>query len=197
MAGSVNKVILVGNLGANPELKYLPSGQPVCEFRIATSESYRDRNEQLQERTEWHRIVVWGKAGENCGKFLTKGQKVYIDGRLQTRSWDDKEGKKQYITEIVANQVVFLSGPRGGAEDGARAGGAEAGYGGPPSGGGYGGGGGGGYGGGERSGGRGYGRGSGGGGGGGGSEPAYAPPAAPAAADMGDFGGAADDDIPF
>jgi len=195
MAGSVNKVILVGNLGANPELKYLPSGQPVCEFRIATSESYRDRNEQLQERTEWHRIVVWGKAGENCGKFLTKGQKVYIDGRLQTRSWDDKEGKKQYITEIVANQVVFLSGPRGGAEDGARAGGAEAGYGGPPSGGGYGGGGGGGYGGGERSGGRGYGRGS--GGGGGGSEPAYAPPAAPAAADMGDFGGAADDDIPF
>ena len=195
MAGSVNKVILVGNLGANPELKYLPSGQPVCEFRIATSESYRDRNEQLQERTEWHRIVVWGKAGENCGKFLTKGQNVYIDGRLQTRSWDDKEGKKQYITEIVANQVVFLSGPRGGAEDGARAGGAEAGYGGPPSGGGYGGGGGGGYGGGERSGGRGYGRGS--GGGGGGSEPAYAPPAAPAAADMGDFGGAADDDIPF
>lgn len=194
MAGSVNKVILVGNLGANPELKYLPSGQPVCEFRIATSESYRDRNEQLQERTEWHRIVVWGKAGENCGKFLTKGQKVYIDGRLQTRSWDDKEGKKQYITEIVANQVVFLSGPRGGAEDGARAGGGEAGYGGPPSGGGYGGGGGG-YGGGERSGGRSYGRGS--GGGGGGSEPAYAPPAAPAAADMGDFGGAADDDIPF
>ena len=201
MAGSVNKVILVGNLGANPELKYLPSGQPVCEFRIATSESYRDRNEQLQERTEWHRVVVWGKAGENCGKFLTKGQKVYIDGRLQTRTWDDKEGKKQYMTEIVANQVVFLSGPRGGAEDGARASGGEGGYGGPPSGGGgYGGGGGGygggGYGGGERGGGRSYGRGGGGGGGGGG-EPAYAPPAAPPAADMGDFGGAADDDIPF
>lgn len=203
MAGSVNKVILVGNLGANPELKYLPSGQPVCEFRIATSESYRDRNEQLQERTEWHRVVVWGKAGENCGKFLTKGQKVYIDGRLQTRTWDDKEGKKQYMTEIVANQVVFLSGPRGGAEDGARASGGEGGYGGPPSGGGgYGGGGGGGgyggggggYGGGERGGGRSYGRG---GGGGGGGEPAYAPPAAPPAADMGDFGGAADDDIPF
>lgn len=194
MAGSVNKVILVGNLGTNPELKYLPSGQPVCEFRIATSESYRDRNEQLQERTEWHRIVVWGKAGENCGKFLTKGQKVYVDGRLQTRTWDDKDGKKQYMTEVVANQVVFLSGPRGGAEDGARAGG-EGGYGGPPSGGGYGGGDRGGYGGGDRGGGggRGYGRGAGGGGG----EPAYAPPAAPAAADMGDFGGAADDDIPF
>ena len=91
MAGSVNKVILIGNLGVNPEVKYLPSGQPVCEFRIATSESYRDRNEQLQERTEWHRVVVWGKAGENCGKYLTKGQKVYIenikakgpDGRTQ------------------------------------------------------------------------------------------------------------------
>lgn len=195
MAGSVNKVILVGNLGTNPELKYLPSGQPVCEFRIATSESYRDRNEQLQERTEWHRIVVWGKAGENCGKFLTKGQKVYVDGRLQTRTWDDKDGKKQYMTEVVANQVVFLSGPRGGAEDGARAAGGEGGYGGPPSGGGYGGGDRGGYGGGDRGGGggRGYGR----GGGGGGGEPAYAPSAAPAAADMGDFGGAADDDIPF
>lgn len=201
MAGSVNKVILIGNLGANPELKYLPSGQPVCEFRIATSESYRDRNEQLQERTEWHRVVVWGKSGENCGKYLTKGQKVYIDGRLQTRTWDDKEGKKQYMTEVVANQVVFLSGPRGGAEEGARPGGGEAGYGGAPSGGyGGGGGGGGGYGGerggGERGGGRSYGRGGGGGGGGGG-EPAYAPPPPQAGADMGDFGGAADDDIPF
>jgi single-strand DNA-binding protein len=202
MAGSVNKVILIGNLGANPELKYLPSGQPVCEFRIATSESYRDRNEQLQERTEWHRVVVWGKSGENCGKYLTKGQKVYIDGRLQTRTWDDKEGKKQYMTEVVANQVVFLSGPRGGAEEGARPGGGEAGYGGAPSGGyGGGGGGGGGYGGGggggERGGGRSYGRGGGGGGGGGGGEPSYAPPPPQAGADMGDFGGAADDDIPF
>lgn len=183
MAGSVNKVILVGNLGANPELKYLPSGQPVCEFRIATSETYRDRNEQTQERTEWHRIVVWGKTGENCAKFLTKGQKVYIDGRLQTRTWDDKEGKKQYMTEVVANQVVFLSGPRGGAEEGARGG--ES-YSAPGGGGGY-----------ERGGG-GYERGGGGRGGYGRGEPSPAQPSGPPpSADMGDFGGAADDDIPF
>ena len=179
MAGSVNKVILIGNLGVNPEVKYLPSGQPVCEFRIATSESYRDRNEQLQERTEWHRVVVWGKAGENCGKYLTKGQKVYIDGRLQTRSWDDKEGKKQYMTEIVANSVVFLGG--GGArEEGAHSGGGYAsresyGGGGGASGGGYGG-----------------------GGGGGGNRYARPAPAEAAPAmhnDPGDF--AAEDDIPF
>lgn len=119
MAGSVNKVIILGNLGQNPEVKYLPSGQAVCEMRIATSETYRDRNEQPQERTEWHRVVVWGKTGENCGKYLQKGQKVYVEGRIQTRSWDDKEGKKQYMTEVVANQVVFLGG-RGG-EDGPRA----------------------------------------------------------------------------
>ena len=122
MAGSVNKVIILGNLGQNPEVKYLPSGQAVCEMRIATSETYKDRNEQPQERTEWHRVVVWGKTGENCGKYLQKGQKVYIEGRIQTRSWDDKEGKKQYMTEVVANQVVFLGGGRGG-EDSPRSGG--------------------------------------------------------------------------
>ena len=116
MAGSVNKVIVIGHLGANPELKYLPSGQAVCEMRIATSETYRDRNEQPQERTEWHRVVVWGKTAENCSKFLQKGRQVYIEGRLQTRTWDDKEGKKQYMTEVVANQVVFLGG--GGRGDG-------------------------------------------------------------------------------
>lgn len=126
MAGSVNKVIILGNLGQNPEVKYLPSGQAVCEMRIATSETYRDRNEQPQERTEWHRVVVWGKTGENCGKYLQKGQKVYVEGRIQTRSWDDKEGKKQYMTEVVANQVVFLGG-RGG-EDGPRSGGGERSY---------------------------------------------------------------------
>ena len=97
MAGSVNKVIVIGHLGANPEIKYLPSGQPVCEMRIATSETYRDRNDQPAERTEWHRIVVWGKTAENCAKFLTKGQQVYVEGRLQTRSWDDKDGNKRYI----------------------------------------------------------------------------------------------------
>jgi single-strand DNA-binding protein len=138
MAGSVNKVIVIGHLGANPELKYLPSGQPVCEMRVATSETYRDRNEQPQERTEWHRIVVWGKTAENCSKFLQKGRQVYIEGRLQTRSWDDKEGKKQYMTEIVANSVVFLGGG-GGREEGARESGGyaprEAAYGGGSSGG--------------------------------------------------------------
>ena len=115
MAGSVNKVIVLGNLGANPELKYLPSGQAVCEMRIATSETYKDRNEQPQERTEWHRVTVWGKTAENCSKFLQKGRQVYVEGRLQTRSWDDKEGKKQYMTEVVANQVVFLGGGGAGA----------------------------------------------------------------------------------
>lgn len=116
MAGSVNKVIVLGNLGAKPELKYLPSGQPVCEMRIATSETYKDKNDQTQERTEWHRIVAWGKQGENCAKFLDKGSKAYVEGRLQTRSWDDKEGKKHYMTEIVAQNVVFLT--RGGGQAG-------------------------------------------------------------------------------
>lgn len=116
MAGSVNKIIVLGHLGANPELKYLPSGQAVCEMRVATSETYRDRNDQPAERTEWHRITVWGKTAENCSKFLQKGRQVYVEGRLQTRSWDDKEGKKQYMTEIVANQVVFLGGGGGRSE---------------------------------------------------------------------------------
>src|SRR5690349_17557445 len=111
--GSVNKVILLGNLGQNPELKYLPSGQPVCEMRIATTEVFRDRNEQQQERTEWHRVVIYGKQAENCAKFLAKGRQVFLEGRIQTRSWDDKEGKKQYMTEVVANQVVFIGGGRG------------------------------------------------------------------------------------
>lgn len=187
MAGSVNKVIVLGNLGANPELKYLPSGQAVCEMRIATTETYRDRNEQPQERTEWHRVVVWGKTAENCAKYLQKGRQVYVEGRLQTRSWDDKEGKKQYMTETVANQVVFLGGGagRGGAEDGGRPA-QSGGYGGEAAGGYGGGGGGGGYGGGAPSaaspggGGRGYSR---------NAEPAPPPSDGP------EFGG--EDDIPF
>ena len=175
MAGSVNKVIVIGHLGANPELKYLPSGQPVCEMRVATSETYRDRNEQPQERTEWHRIVVWGKTAENCSKFLQKGRQVYIEGRLQTRSWDDKEGKKQYMTEIVANSVVFLGGG-GGREEGARESGGYA-----PREAAYGGGGNGGS---SSSGGSGrYSR----------PAPAEAPP--PMSSEPGDF--AAEDDIPF
>lgn len=105
---SVNKVILIGNLGRAPELKNLPSGQTVCSFTIATSETYKDKNDQKQERTEWHRIVVWGKTGENCAKYLDKGSKIYLEGKLQTRSWDDKEGNKKYVTEINAFQVTFL-----------------------------------------------------------------------------------------
>lgn len=135
MAASVNKVILIGNLGAKPELKYLPSGQAVCEMRIATNESFTDKNQQKQERTEWHRVVVWGKQGENCAQYLDKGRACYVEGRLQTRSWDDKNsGEKRYMTEIVANTVQFLGG-----RDGGGGGGGGGGYG-PPRGGGGGGG---------------------------------------------------------
>lgn len=110
MAGSVNKVILLGNLGADPELKYLPSGQAVCEMRVATTFEYKDKSDQKQERTEWHKVVMWGKTAENAAKHLHKGQQVYIEGRLQTRSWNSPDGKKNYTTEVVADQVVFLSG---------------------------------------------------------------------------------------
>src|SRR5512135_1810000 len=110
MAGGVNKVILVGNLGADPDMRYTPSGQGVCELRVATSESWNDKNGQRQERVEWHRIVVWGKRAEVCSKYLSKGRSVYVEGRIQTRTYDDKEGNKRYITEIVAQDVQFLGG---------------------------------------------------------------------------------------
>src|SRR5713226_3738935 len=111
MAGSgVNKVILIGNLGKDPEVRYTPGGQAVANFTIATNEAWTDKQGQKQERTEWHRIVVWGKTAENCGEYLSKGRQVYIEGRLQTREWTNKEGAKQYTTEVVANQVLFLQG---------------------------------------------------------------------------------------
>jgi|SRR5579883_891423 len=114
MAGSVNKVILIGNLGANPELKYLPSGQPVCELRIATNDVWMDKNNQRQERTEWHRVEVWAKQAEHCSKYLQKGSKVYVEGTLRTDSWDDKTtGEKRYSTKIRALTVQFLD-PRAG-----------------------------------------------------------------------------------
>lgn len=113
MAGGVNKVILVGYLGQDPDMRYTPSGQGVCELRLATSESWNDKNGQRQERTEWHRIVVWGKRAEVCSKYLAKGRQVYVEGRIQTRSYDDKEGQKRYITEIIANDVQFLGGGKG------------------------------------------------------------------------------------
>lgn len=104
----VNKVILVGRLGTDPELKYTQGGQPVARLSVATSEQWTDKNGQKQERTEWHRVVVWGKLGELCGKYLTKGRQAYVEGRLQTRSWEDQQGQKRYSTEIVASTVQFL-----------------------------------------------------------------------------------------
>ena len=116
--GSVNKVILVGNLGADPELKYTPSSRPLCNLRIATTDVFKDKSGQRQERTEWHRVTVWGDTAENCNKYLSKGRSVYVEGRLQTRSYD-KEGQKHYATDIVADRVVFLgSGGGGGAGGG-------------------------------------------------------------------------------
>jgi len=125
MAGGVNKVILIGHLGADPDMRYTPSGAGVCELRLATSESWKDKNGQRQERTEWHRIVVWGKTAEICAKYLAKGRQVFIEGRIQTRSYDDKEGQKRYITEIIANDVQFLSSGKEGGGGGARRGGAD------------------------------------------------------------------------
>ena len=120
MARGVNKVIVIGNLGADPEMRYTTSGAGVCELRVATNESWNDKNGQRQERTEWHRIVVWGKRAEVCSKYLAKGRQVYVEGRLQTRSWDDKDGNKRYTTEIVANDVQFLSSNEGGGGGGRR-----------------------------------------------------------------------------
>ncbi len=117
MAGGVNKVILVGNLGADPDMRYTPSGAGVCELRIATSDSWTDKSGQRQERTEWHRVIVWGKRAEVCAKYLSKGRQVYVEGRIQTRSYDDKDSNKRYITEVIANDVQFLGG---GKEGGAR-----------------------------------------------------------------------------
>jgi single-strand DNA-binding protein len=108
MAGGVNKAILIGNLGADPEVRFTPGGQAVANFRIATSESWKDKEGNKQEKTEWHRIVVWGKLAELCGEYLKKGRKAYVEGRLQTREWTDKEGKKNYTTEVVAKEVTFL-----------------------------------------------------------------------------------------
>ncbi len=114
---SVNKVILVGNLGKDPELRYTPSGTPVATFSLATSERYKDKSGQQQEKTEWHNIVAWRGLAEICGKFLHKGKQVYIEGKIQTRSYDDKDGNKRYMTEIVADNMQMLgrAGDEGGA----------------------------------------------------------------------------------
>ena len=108
MAG-INKVILIGRLGSDPEVRYTPSGVAVANFNIATSEEWKDKDSgERKERTEWHRIVVWRRLGEICGEYLSKGRQVYVEGRLQTRDWEDRDGNKRYTTEIVASDVQFL-----------------------------------------------------------------------------------------
>jgi single-strand DNA-binding protein len=110
----VNKVILVGNLGADPEVRYASSGAAVVNFRIATSENWTNKEGGKETRTEWHRIVAFGKLAEICAEYLNKGKQVYVEGRLQSRSWEDKEGNKKWTTEIVANNVVMLGGAAAG-----------------------------------------------------------------------------------
>jgi len=116
MAG-VNKVLLIGNLGADPEARYTQSGSPVTNFRIATSEKWTSRDGQPQERTEWHRIVTFGRLAEHCRDYLSKGRQVYVEGRIQTRQWEDRDGNKRYTTEIVAQTVQFLGRSGGQAAD--------------------------------------------------------------------------------
>jgi single-strand DNA-binding protein len=108
MAGSLNKVLLIGRLGRDPEVRYTTSGQPVATFSIATDESYKSKDGQKVEKTEWHRIVVWGKAAEFCGNYLAKGRLVFIEGKLETRKWTDKDGVEKYTTEIKADRVDFM-----------------------------------------------------------------------------------------
>jgi single-strand DNA-binding protein len=106
---SLNKVMIIGRLGQDPELKYTPNGSAVCNFSLATSESWTDKNNgQKQEKTEWHRVTTWGKTAEICGKYLAKGKQCYVEGKLQTRSWDAQDGSKRYTTEIIATAVQFL-----------------------------------------------------------------------------------------
>jgi len=113
----INKVIIVGRLGQDPEMKAVGQGSTVTRLNVATSETWVDKNGQKQERTEWHRITVWGKLAELCGKYLAKGRQVYVEGKLQTRSWEDN-GQKKYATEIVASTVQFLGGGNATASSG-------------------------------------------------------------------------------
>jgi single-strand DNA-binding protein len=121
--GSVNKVILVGNLGRDAELRYTPGGAAVATLNLATTEVWNDRSNQRQEKTEWHRVVLWGKQAESLQEYLTKGKQIYVEGRLQTRQWDDKDGNKRYTTEIKCDRVTLLGGGggRGGAGGGSEA----------------------------------------------------------------------------
>ncbi len=108
---SLNRVQLIGRLGKNPEVRYTANGSSVANFTMATNESWTGKDGQKNEKTEWHNIVAWGKLGEICGEYLTKGKQVYIEGRLTTRSWEDRDGKKRYTTEIKADNMIMLGGP--------------------------------------------------------------------------------------
>jgi single-strand DNA-binding protein len=113
----LNKVFLIGNLGRDPEVRSTPSGQPVANFTLATSRRWKDKNGQRQEQTEWHTIVVWGKQAEIAGQYLTKGKQIFVEGRLQTRSWEDRQsGEKKYRTEVICDNFQML-GQRGGGPD--------------------------------------------------------------------------------
>ncbi len=118
----INKVILIGNLGADPEIRYTQSGTPVVNFRIATTERWKDKDGQQQEQTEWHSIVAWKRLAEICGEYLAKGSKVYIEGKLQTRKWQDQNGNDRYTTEVIAKEMKMLS-PRGTADNSNQGGG--------------------------------------------------------------------------
>ena len=112
--GSVNKVILVGNLGRDAELRYTPGGAAVATLNLATTEMWNDKQGQRQEKTERHRVILWGKQAETLQEYLTKGKQIYVEGRLQTRQWDDKDGNKRYTTEIKADRITLLGGGGGG-----------------------------------------------------------------------------------
>lgn len=109
MANGINKVIIIGNLGADPEIRYLANGSAVCNFSIAVNESWKDKDGKRQEKTEWVNIVTWKRLAEVCAEYLKKGKQVYIEGKIQTRQWDDKEGKTRYSTEVVADQMQMLN----------------------------------------------------------------------------------------
>jgi single-strand DNA-binding protein len=119
--GSVNKVILVGNLGRDAELRYTPGGAAVATINMATTEVWNDKGGQRQEKTEWHRVVLWGKTAESLNEYLTKGKQIYVEGRLQTRKWQDKDGQDKYTTEIRGDRVVLLGGGGGGGRQQPRA----------------------------------------------------------------------------
>jgi single-strand DNA-binding protein len=131
---SVNKVILLGNLGRDPELRYTPGGQAVANFTVVTNERYTTKDGEKKEQTEWHRIVAWGRTGEICAQYLSKGRSVYVEGRLQTREWEDKEGGKRRTTEIVATTVQFIGGRGEGGSGGSPSEGGSSGGGGYDSG---------------------------------------------------------------